>query len=84
MKKNFFLVLITVAASVISFMLINKKRQKKILINLNRAKRSIKLHNKDYFPIQQAGDPLSDALENSKMISEGSQYGVDYYNWVRQ
>ncbi|WP_440895179.1 hypothetical protein ACS127_11455 [Amphibacillus sp. Q70] len=84
MKKNIFLVLIAVAASFVSFILVGKNSYKKIPMKPNNVKHPIQLRNKNYFPIQQAGDPLSDDLENSKMISEGSQYGVEYYNRVRQ
>ncbi|SDX34764.1 MULTISPECIES: hypothetical protein [Salimicrobium] len=31
-------------------------------------------------PIQEAGEPEADNLQNSKMVSEGSQFGVQYYN----
>jgi len=40
----------------------------------------------EYFPLKSAGQPdqterMDDTqLENSKMVSEGSQYGVQYYN----
>lgn len=40
----------------------------------------------EYFPLKSAGKPdqterADDTqLENSKMVSEGSQYGVKYYN----
>ncbi|SIS38063.1 hypothetical protein [Salimicrobium flavidum] len=31
-------------------------------------------------PIREAGDPEADNLQNAKMVSEGSQFGVQYYN----
>ncbi|MFD1018031.1 hypothetical protein [Thalassobacillus hwangdonensis] len=31
-------------------------------------------------PVDKAGEPELDNLENSKMVSEGSQFGVNYYN----
>lgn len=32
----------------------------------------------------QVGDNDVEQLENSKMVSEGSQFGVDYYNKVKE
>ncbi|SDJ04248.1 hypothetical protein [Salimicrobium halophilum] len=34
----------------------------------------------DDMPIREAGEPEVDNLQNSKMVSEGSQFGVQYYN----
>ncbi|UOR12964.1 hypothetical protein [Halobacillus amylolyticus] len=31
-------------------------------------------------PIEEAGQPEASNPENSKMVSEGSQFGVQYYN----
>ncbi|WP_226578379.1 hypothetical protein [Halobacillus litoralis] len=31
-------------------------------------------------PIEEAGKPELSDLENSKMVEEGSQFGVQYYN----
>ncbi|GAB2543243.1 hypothetical protein [Gracilibacillus alcaliphilus] len=36
------------------------------------------------FPIDIAGDPGLDNLENSDMVEEGSQFSVDYYNKIKQ
>ncbi|MBH0229003.1 hypothetical protein LCL89_06060 [Halobacillus yeomjeoni] len=36
---------------------------------------------KDDLPIEEAGKPEEEShLENSEMVSEGSQFGVQYYN----
>lgn len=35
-------------------------------------------------PIEKAGKPELDQFENSKMVSEGSQFGVNYYNKLRE
>ncbi|MBM7552901.1 hypothetical protein [Thalassobacillus pellis] len=32
------------------------------------------------FPVDAAGKPEVDNFENTKMVSEGSQFGVNYYN----
>lgn len=34
--------------------------------------------------IQKAGHPELDQLENSDMVDEGSQFGVNYYNKYRR
>ncbi|KHE68093.1 hypothetical protein [Halobacillus sp. BBL2006] len=35
---------------------------------------------KEDLPIEEAGNPQLDNLENADMVSEGSQFGVQYYN----
>lgn len=35
---------------------------------------------KDDLPIEEAGKPQVSDLENAEMVSEGSQFGVQYYN----
>ncbi|WP_085992140.1 hypothetical protein [Oceanobacillus senegalensis] len=37
----------------------------------------------DDLPIKQALVPEEDNLENAKMVSEGSQFGIEYYNKLR-
>ncbi|MCM3665288.1 hypothetical protein M3204_12790 [Mesobacillus subterraneus] len=34
----------------------------------------------DVIPVQKAGNPDPMDLEDNKMVSEGSMYGVNYYN----
>jgi len=34
----------------------------------------------DVLPVQKAGNPDPMDLEDNKMVSEGSMYGVNYYN----
>ena len=34
----------------------------------------------DVIPVQKAGNPDPLDLEDNKMVSEGSMYGVNYYN----
>ncbi|MGM8214332.1 hypothetical protein ACLIA0_02050 [Bacillaceae bacterium W0354] len=43
-----------------------------------------KHRSNESFPINKAGKPDLDHLDNAKMVSEGSQYGVQYYNEVVQ
>ncbi|WP_173916599.1 hypothetical protein [Halobacillus sp. Marseille-Q1614] len=39
-----------------------------------------KFKKTDDLPIEEAGNPEEQNHENSKMVSEGSQFGVQYYN----
>ncbi|MBT2637749.1 MULTISPECIES: hypothetical protein [unclassified Bacillus (in: firmicutes)] len=34
----------------------------------------------DVLPVQKAGNPDPNDVEDNKMVSEGSMYGVNYYN----
>lgn len=36
------------------------------------------------FPVNKAGHPDPRDLEDNNMVSEGAQYGVNYYNHVEQ
>lgn len=36
--------------------------------------------NQDVVPVEKAGNPDPLDLEDNKMVSEGSMYGVNYYN----
>ena len=42
--------------------------------------------NKKYrtFPLEEAGHPIDDNIENADMVSEGSQFGVNYYQETKQ
>ncbi len=83
MKRNLFILLVAVAMSFVSVLLINEKRRQEMLIKLTDRKRSIHLRDNTHFPIREAGMPYTDNLENSKMVSEGSQYGVEFYNRIK-
>lgn len=84
LKRNLLIILIAAIASFISVSLVNEKRRKEVLDRLIDLKRSIQLRNNTHFPIQEAGMPYTDNLENAKMVSEGSQYGVNYYNRLKK
>ena len=43
----------------------------------------LKLKKYDDFPLEEAAGYDSDDTENVDMVSEGSQFGVNYYNKVR-
>ncbi|WP_067839797.1 hypothetical protein [Amphibacillus sediminis] len=76
MKKKLALGLVGLFASTTVYFLINLKR----LDLLHDLKQSVQLKTSKSFPIEPAGNPLTDTLENADMVSEGSQYGVEYYN----
>ncbi|XBO86429.1 hypothetical protein AAGG52_01535 [Bacillus licheniformis] len=37
-------------------------------------------HNVDSFPVEKAGNPSPQDIEDNKMVSEGSMYPVQYYD----
>ena len=84
MKRNLFIVLVAAVTSFVTVFLLNQKRQNKVLEELADLKRSIQLKNNTHFPIQEAGLPYTDNLDNAKMVSEGAQYGVQFYNQINQ
>ncbi|GAA4066936.1 hypothetical protein [Amphibacillus indicireducens] len=84
MKRNFLIILVAAVTSFVSVFLLNQNRQNKVLEELTDLKRSMQLRNNTHFPIQEAGLPYTDNLDNAKMVSEGSQYGVEYYNRLQK
>ncbi len=38
----------------------------------------------DDLPVDKGGQPHPDDIEDNKMVSEGAQYSVDYYNKEKQ
>lgn len=45
---------------------------------------SIQKDNQDDLPVEKAGVPEVDHTENTKMVDEGSQFGVQYYNELQE
>lgn len=88
MKKRYLAIGISIGA-VASYLLVdgdNRNRlAKNVQIIMNKFKR-----NKESTLLEKAGipDQIDDQelsqLENAKMVSEGSQYGVQYYNEVKK
>lgn len=58
--------------------------QKKHQIKNKIQEFSSKFQRKKTFPIEEAGNPIDDNIDNADMVYEGSQFGVDYYNKVKQ
>src|SRR5699024_629782 len=90
MKKRY--LLSAIGASAAGYLLINKKNRQKLKTNLKSLLKSVKNTN-DF----RLGSTLEDAgrpdqtnnqdlaqLQNAKMVSEGSQVGVNYYNEVKE
>src|SRR5699024_1625761 len=90
MKKRY--LLSAIGASAAGYLLINKKNRQKLKTNLKSLLKSVK--NTNEFSL---GSTLEDAgrtdqtnnqdlaqLQNAKMVSEGSQFGVNYYNEVKE
>ncbi|KAB8138616.1 hypothetical protein F9U64_03095 [Gracilibacillus oryzae] len=40
--------------------------------------------NNSNLPIEESGDPGRQGIQNSNMVAEGSQFGVNYYNKTKQ
>ncbi|WP_407268137.1 hypothetical protein [Radiobacillus sp. PE A8.2] len=71
MKKRWMIPAIgAISAGAISYTVFSVKKQK------NKQSNSL--------PIEPAGVPEKDNTDNAKMVSEGSQFGVNYYNRVKQ
>lgn len=71
---------------VVGYILRNKENREKLKDKFRAMLERFREAEKEYSTIEQAGipdqldkDDLAQ-LENAKMVSEGSQYGVNYYN----
>ncbi|SDB87325.1 hypothetical protein SAMN05421734_10256 [Pelagirhabdus alkalitolerans] len=84
MSKKVVMGLVGISASVVGFVLADRKTRANLKEKGHDLKMRLLLKNKPNFPIDEAGDPLEDQIENADMVSEGSQYGVEYYNRIRQ
>lgn len=73
MKKS---VIYSVVGILAAFFIINKKTQKHYELDFKK--------ESEYFPIEEAGVPETDNPENANMVAEGSQFGVMYYNEVKE
>ncbi|MGN8645150.1 hypothetical protein ACTNEO_03530 [Gracilibacillus sp. HCP3S3_G5_1] len=70
-------------ATTLSILLMDKPKRKKFAKKWEDWKNSIST-SKSTLPIEEAGNPSQDNIENAKMVAEGSQFGVNYYNKVKQ
>ncbi|UOQ47995.1 hypothetical protein MUN88_18370 [Gracilibacillus caseinilyticus] len=85
MQKRNMIGMVGAAAGVatISYMLMDKNKRSMLMDKWSDMKDYLNTENTD-LPIEEAGDPGKDQLENADMVAEGSQFGVDYYNKVKQ
>ncbi len=67
----------------LSFILMNKDRRGMVKNKWNEVRDAFKKEDTS-LPIEEAGDPGKDNLQNANMVAEGSQFGVEYYNKVRE
>ncbi|ASK63621.1 hypothetical protein CFK37_16375 [Virgibacillus phasianinus] len=91
MKKRYLLSGIgAIGAGVAGVVLKDKNKREKLKLTIENTTTKIKNMNKEKeTTLEDAGipDQVEDKdqaqLENSKMVSEGSQFGVNYYNEVK-
>lgn len=73
MRRKKEIILSTIGAvgvGTLTFLVMNPKNKRK--------------ETKTNLPIRKAGVPEEDHTENAKMVAEGSQFGVDYYNKIKE
>lgn len=71
------------AVVTLSYALMGKSRRAQIKNKFQKISDSLRKKDTD-LPINPAGHPEDSSLENAEMVSEGSQYGVNYYNKAKQ
>ncbi|MBM7540447.1 hypothetical protein [Amphibacillus cookii] len=84
MKRKVLIGLIGIGTTFVTYQLLNDKRQERIKNKFVNFKNTLMLKRDNHFPIEEAGGPLSDNMENADMVSEGSLFGVNYFNQVKQ
>ncbi|SHM88073.1 hypothetical protein [Gracilibacillus kekensis] len=85
MRKRNMISMVGGAAGVatLSYILMDKNRRDMLKNKWSEVRNSF-LNEDTELPIEEAGDPGRDNLENADMVAEGSQFGVDYYNKVKE
>ncbi|MFC4404705.1 hypothetical protein [Gracilibacillus xinjiangensis] len=72
----------------LSFVLMDKTKRRNIKSKFKEMSNTIsnkdKNNNDNSLPVDEAGDPGKQGIQNSNMVAEGSQFGVNYYNKTRQ
>ncbi|WP_307893164.1 hypothetical protein [Bacillus swezeyi] len=75
---------LTVVAGVAAYMLKDQSNRQKLKAYMQNAKEKIpyffEKQNKDSFPVEKAGNPSPQDIEDNKMVSEESMYPVHYYD----
>ncbi|SFM00735.1 hypothetical protein SAMN04487943_106157 [Gracilibacillus orientalis] len=67
----------------LSFVLMDKSKRERMMNKWNEWRNTFQT-NQSNLPLEAAGDPGKDNLENTDMVAEGSQFGVNYYNKIRK
>ncbi|PKR78493.1 hypothetical protein CEY16_01680 [Halalkalibacillus sediminis] len=80
-KKTLISSVVAAGAALGAYIFTDENRRSKINQQFQSMKK--KLTKEDDFPIDKAGKPETDHIENADMVSEGSQFGVQYYNEVK-
>lgn len=82
-NKNVVNIICGVGVGALTYVLLDKCNQDKSDRQYKRIRQTLKRNTTD-LPIEEAGDPGKDELDNADMVAEGSQFGVNYYNKVKQ
>lgn len=84
MKQKNLISGLAVVAGVTAYMLKDETNRQKLKSYLQNVKEKIpyfsEKHNVDSFPVEKAGHPSPQDIEDNKMVSEGSMYPVQYYD----
>lgn len=91
MKKRYLISGVgALGAGVAGFVLKDKNKRDKVMTKVKDTTSKLKNINGKNTTLEEAGIPDESEkkdiaqLENSKMVSEGSQFGVNYYNEVKE
>ncbi|KGX88771.1 hypothetical protein [Pontibacillus litoralis] len=88
MKKGLFLSAIGAATVASAYVLKDEKRRQQVKDKMVEVKQkyeqSMQSNKTINQPLEKAGVPELDCVENTKMVDEGSQFGVQYYNQIKE
>ncbi|MFB1051899.1 hypothetical protein [Paraliobacillus sp. JSM ZJ581] len=79
MRKS---IVYTIIASILLYYTVNKEARDKGMMAVKKCVNTMKKSKS--FPIEEAGVPEVDNIENAKMVDEGSQFGVAYFNHLKE
>ncbi|MFC0015855.1 MULTISPECIES: hypothetical protein [Allobacillus] len=80
MKKR---LLAALGAGAVAYVMSDENRKQKVMKKVEGLKNKY-FGEKDQIPEVESGKPDFQNVENSKMVDEGSQFGVQYYNKVQE
>lgn len=85
MRKRTVISMVGVAGAVAaSYSMLDQKKKHQIKYKIKSIYNRFKNKKYQSFPLEEAGHPIDDNIENADMVSEGSQFGVDYYQKIKQ